>query len=140
VGTIRVATWAFVLVVGLVTAYLAWLNRGSDKITTNLPTALAVGLVGTLLTLLFSLQSEEKTYSVALEYVIDPATRRPLVCHAFPDSIEYCDAGATTTFPAWRMVSEIDKINAATMTDDPALQRLYRLVLLRQILNVLRFT
>ena len=46
--------WGFVAVVFFATAWLGWLNRASEKVDTNLPTALAVGLVGALLT--FDLQ------------------------------------------------------------------------------------
>jgi hypothetical protein len=138
----RVIAWIFIGCIGFLAGYLWFLNRGSEKIAANLPVALAVGSIGVLLTLLFSLQPEEKTMSFPIEYVVDQQTLRPLVCDALPDSTIYSDAGGMTTFPAWRILVDVEKDTsiATGETDDTDLQKLYRGILLRQMLDVLRFT
>src|SRR5207249_2371242 len=117
-GTVRVGIWLFIIVFGLPTVYVAWLNRGSEKVATNLPTALAVGVVGALITLLLSLQPEERSTSFPVEYVIDTQTRLPLHCEAFPESQEYTDAGGMSVFRAWLVFGEIEKAKPGTTKVD----------------------
>lgn len=111
-AAVKIATWVFVFLVGAIAVYLAWNNRGSEKVATNFPTALAVSAVGALLTLLFSLHAEDKRAEFPVEYVIDTQTRRPFQCEFFPECTQYTDAGALTVFPAWLAWMSTDKSSA----------------------------
>lgn len=139
-GWVKIGAWAFAIVVGLLTGYLAYLNRGSEKVAANLPTALAVSAVGALLTLLFSLQPAERSTSFPVEYVLDPKTVLPLSCEAFPECTSYTDAGGASVFGAWTVIDEITQGKPVAVGDNLVLSQLYRDVLVRQLLDTLRFT
>lgn len=136
----NLAVWIFIVVVGSFTAYLAWLNRGSEKVAISLPSAVAVGVVGALLTLLFSLQAEGRTATFVVEYVIDPAQGTPFRCDAFPDITQYTDAGGLTVVPAWKVAGDISAVrpDLTTINEPEDLQPLYRTVLVCQMLELLR--
>ena len=140
--SLKVATWAFVGFMSLITAYLAWMNRASEKVTTSLPTALAVGVVGALVTLVFGLQPEIRKQTLALEYVLEPGTGLPFSCALVPESLRYTDAGGATVFQAWQIAQPIlpDIVDSFQKGDDSRLSQLYRRVFLKQMLEALRFT
>ncbi|HYM60740.1 MAG TPA: hypothetical protein VEZ11_07595 [Thermoanaerobaculia bacterium] len=140
--SLKVTIWAFVGLMGLATAYLAWMNRASEKVATNLPTALAVGVAGALVTLVFGLQPESRKQTFALEYVLEPATGLPFSCAFVPESRRYTDAGGATVFQAWHVAAPILPEIRETFQkgDDSQLEQLYRRVFLKQVLETLRFT
>jgi len=143
-GLIKVVTWVFIFVVGGVTGYLAYLNRASDKVATNLPQALAVAVVGALLALLYSLRGEERSARFPVEYVIDPVSHQTYSCEFFPPMESYADPSwGTGGFAAYVVLDDLhqSKYKAGLPTgNDEAVAVLYRDVLLRQMLDTLRFT
>ena len=66
---------------------------------------------------------------------------RPVSCDAFPEASQYTDAGGLTTSPAWKVIGEIAAKAPGLLegSDDASLERLYRTVLFRQVLDALRF-
>ena len=140
-NAVRIGAVVFGAVVGMVAGWLAWQNRESETVATNFPTFLAISAVGALLTLAFSLHGEEKAISFPVEYVIDLKTDRPLSCEAFPECTQYTDAGALTPFPGWQVAGEVATADPKVIPQDAGgLSRFYRRVILRQILEALRFT
>ncbi len=139
---IRITIYVVAAVFFVITGCLAWQNRDSENVATNLPTALVVGALGGLLTLLFGLKTEERSHSFSVEYVLEPQTRLPFVSNSFPDGQQYTDAGAWTTSPAWFVLSQFPDVsdNSRTAASDAELEHLYRRVLMRQIIDTLRFT
>ena len=140
--TIRLITWAFIILVGGFTLYLGYMNRASERVASNLPTALAISAVGALLTLLFTLQPESRASAIPVEYVIDPKTLLPYSCEFFPDMLSYSDPGyGQGSGHSFTVVGDLakKKPSIVEVKDDAALGRLYRDVLVRQMLDVLRF-
>src|SRR5258707_15638409 len=90
---VRVVVWAFIAIVLSITGYIGFLNRASERVATNLPIALAVGALGTLLTILFNLATEDVAVNFPIEYVVDPTTLLPYSCAFFPEMNYYADAG-----------------------------------------------
>jgi hypothetical protein len=139
----KIITWIFIAIIGALALYLGILNRASERIATNFPIALAVSGVGALLTLFFSLQKEEKASTFPVEYVIDSGTMLPYTCEFLPPMGLYADPGWNSGGgPAFVALTQFanEKHQVIAVKDDPkAVGRLYRNVLLRQMLDTLRF-
>src|SRR5436309_505841 len=90
---LRCVIWAVIGIFGILTIWLGALNWKSEKVSTNLPTALAVGFVGAFVTLVYSLQKDEQSQTFPVEFVVDPNTSYPYSCQFFDSMILYADTG-----------------------------------------------
>lgn len=141
--TIKIAVWIFILLIGALTLYLGILNRSSEKISTNLPTALAVSAVGTLLTLLFSLQGEVRSSTFPVEYVVVSETMTPYDCDFLPEMGSYADpgegsGGGSADLVLTQFAEEKCPVPRGGSSDE--IMKTYHRVLLRQMLDTLRST
>jgi hypothetical protein len=143
--------WALLVILAIPTLYLAVTNRASVSVRSSLPVALVAGVAGGLVTLILGLKASEKSSSFPVEYVLGPPVAMnglpdklvlPFSSFNFPEVAHYADAGGDVA-PVTPSLSvealEVEPRRFSASTDD-ALRLLYRRVLLRQMLDTLRFT
>ncbi|HEV8713280.1 MAG TPA: hypothetical protein VGX03_10680 [Candidatus Binatia bacterium] len=115
----------------LYTCWLGWQNRSSEAILSKVIPAMAVGVVGALATMLFSLKGETREVEFPAVFIFNADSKEPL-------SLPVPASLGPDSYFAWRYVkAEIEK-NPSLLGDksgDPG--ALYFEVLLRMVLDVL---
>jgi hypothetical protein len=135
--------WSLVAVVFVLTSGLWWLNRASEKVQVNLPTAVLVGFGAILVTLVFSLKPETVKEEFPTDFIVDPIVKVPFWCRFFPGVDHYTDPGKGGGIRSGaqvvvQLLQENPHLREAM--DNPTLEHIYRDVLLSIVLDTLSFT
>jgi len=139
----KLVIYTLLAVLGILTAWLAWENRASEKIAVNIPSAALLAVIGLLATLLFSLKSEVKNERFPTEYIVNPENMTEFHCDFFPAVLKYSDPGFGIGYSAaFTSLGMVVKTEPALVEnrDDASLLHLYRDVLLRVVVDILSFT
>ena len=142
-ASLKIVLWTLVAVVFVLTSGLWWLNRASEKVQVNLPTAVLVGFGAIFVTLAFSLKPETVKEEFPTDFVIDPISKAPFSCRFFPEINRYTDPGfGVGISPMFKIIPQLfqEAPHLEAATDNQALEQIYRNVLLRIVFDVLSFT
>src|SRR5712692_5646049 len=116
VVALKATLWILVLGIALLTAWLCWVNRASEKVAVNVPSAAVLGAVGVLATLLFSLQTSSTHAEISTELLVNLKTKRTFVCRELPLIHEYTDPGVG------RVIGAVVAADSTLTTFDPSTQ------------------
>lgn len=124
-----------ILAIAVLAAWLGWQNRASEKVVLTVLPALAIGVTGALVTILFSLKSETRKVEFPSVFIFDKNSKMPL--EALDQSYRYFSGRPGWGWhSSWYLIQELAKADPSFLGANALKgQELYLDILLRMVLE-----